>query len=144
MDVSEGNENELEKVAEWFYWLHTEYEITLFKCGYDDRFSKSFLNKMDEYNFETEMIVQSKKVLTNATKLVERELHSKLIHGLNDVDKWCLGNSAIEVNKYDQCQVVKMDSQPEKKIDGAVTLVMLYEMFRRYKSEFLAQFDVGS
>lgn len=141
MDVSDGNENELEKVADWFMWLFNEYEIRVYKCGYDDRFSKSFLNKMEEYNMETEIIIQSKKVLTNATKLVERELHSRLIHGLNEIDEWCLGNSALEVNKYDQCQVVKMNNNPSKKIDGAVTLVMLYEMYRRYKSDFMAQFE---
>ncbi len=141
IDISEGNDNDLTKVADWFLWLYQEYEIRLLKCGYDTRDSKTFLDRMYEHNFECERINQSKKDLTRGVKLAEADLKTKLVHGLNEVDKWCLSNSAIEVNKYEQCQIVKMENQQKKKIDGAVTLTMLYKMFDLHKSEFMAQFE---
>lgn len=141
METSEGNDNDLTKVADWFRWLNTEYEINVLKCGYDTRDAKTFLNRMYEHNIECERINQSKRDLTKGVKLAEADLKTKLIHGLNEVDKWCLSNSAIEVNKYEQCQVVKMGKQQKKKIDGAVTLTMLYKMYDLHKDEFLAQFE---
>lgn len=144
IDLSEGNENDLTKVADWFYWLFTEYEIKLLKCGYDTRDAKTFLDKMYEYNYECERINQSKQVLTKGVKLAETDLKLKLIHGLNEIDKWCLSNSALEVNKYEQCQIVKLEQNQSKKIDGAVTLTILYKMYDLHKSEFLAQFENAS
>jgi len=35
-----------------------------------------------------------------------------------------------------QVMEVKVNNQPSKRIDGTVCLVILYEIYRRYKSEF--------
>ena len=49
---------------------------------------------------------------------------------------WCLGNAAVEVDNLGNCQAVKIAGQASKRIDGAVTLIILYEMYRRYRSDF--------
>ena len=73
-------------------------------------------------------------------KLVEADFHSKLInYGDNDMDKWCLRNCCCKVDEYMNIQPVKIAGQPSKRIDGAVTLIMLYETYRRYRSDFMSQ-----
>lgn len=134
VSIHEGNEIDLSQVADWFYWLYKEYKIKPYMTGYDQRFSKTFTDRMEEYNLATEMILQG-KVLSNAMKLTEAELKSKNVnYNQNPVDKWCLGNCSIEVDGLGNIMPVKI--QANKRIDGAVTLIGLYEVYRRYKQEF--------
>ena len=134
VSIHEGNEIDLSQVADWFYWLYKEYKIKPYMTGYDQRFSKTFTDRMDEYNLATEMILQG-KVLSNAMKLTEAELKSKNVnYNQNPVDKWCLGNCSIQVDGLGNIMPVKI--QANKRIDGAVTFIGLYEVYRRYKQEF--------
>ena len=133
--IHEGNEIDLSQVADWFYKLYKEYNIKTYMTGYDQRFSKTFTDRMDEYNLATEMILQG-KVLSNAMKLTEAELKSKNVnYNQNPVDKWCLENCSIQVDGLGNIMPVKI--QANKRIDGAVTFIGLYEVYRRYKQEFL-------
>lgn len=142
MIATEGNDIDLSVVADFFYTLYKKYNIKLWKCGYDQRFCKDFINRMEQYNWskETEdlvMILQNAQTLSNAMKLVEADLRSQLInYNENQVDKWCFKNAAIKVDERGQCLCVKQDGQPAKRIDGAVTLIILYEMYRRYRTDF--------
>ena len=136
--VCEGNEVDLSMVADWFYMLYKIHGIKLYKCGYDQKFSKEWLNRMDEYGWtkgeEVEIILQNAQTLNNAILLVEAELKAQLInYNDNPVDKWCFKNSCLKVNDQRQALVVKTENA--KKIDGSVTLVSLYEMLRRYRSD---------
>ena len=134
VSIHEGNEIDLSQVADWFFWLYKEYKIKPYMTGYDQRFSKTFTDRMDEYNLATEMILQG-KVLSNAMKLTEADLKSKNInYNQNPVDKWCLGNCSIQVDGLGNIMPVKI--QANKRIDGAVTFIGLYEVYRRYKQEF--------
>ena len=138
LTICDGNDIDLTVVADWFYHLYKEYHIRLYKCGYDVKFSKEFLKRMDDYGFDTEIVLQNKLTLSNAMKLCEADLKAKLVnYNQNEIDTWCLGNSAMELDARGNCQAVKIAGQPSKRIDGAVTLIILYEMFRRYRSEFL-------
>lgn len=138
--ITEGNDIDLAVVADWFYKLYIEYDIKLWKCGYDQRFSKDWITRMGEYGWTKEnedlvLILQNAQTLSNAMKLCEADFKHKLInYGDNPVDKWCLKNAGIKVNDLSQCICVKIE--PSKRIDGAVTLIILYEMYRRYRTEF--------
>ena len=108
------------------------------KCGYDQRYAKTFLDRMDEYGFECEMIYQNRFVMSSPMKLVEADLKSQLInYNQNTTDKWCLGNAAMEMDNLGNVMCVKVNNQASKRIDGAVTLIILYETFRRYRSDFM-------
>ena len=138
LTICEGNDIDLTLVADWFFKLYKDYGIRLFICGYDVRFSKDFLKRMDEYGFECEMVLQNKLTLSNAMKLCEADLKAQFVnYNENDIDAWCLGNAAIDVDNLGNCQAVKIPGQPNKRIDGAVTLIILYEIYRRYRSEFI-------
>ena len=138
LTICEGNDIDLSFVADWFYSIYKNYGLKLYKCGYDVKFSKDFLKRMDEYGFECEIIQQNKLTLSNAMKLVESDLKAQYVnYGENEIDVWCLGNAAIEIDNVGNVQAVKIAGQPGKRIDGAVTLIIVYEMYRRYRSDFI-------
>lgn len=138
--ITEGNDIDLAVVADWFYKLYIEYDIKLWKCGYDQRFSKDWISRMGEYGWMKEnddlvLIMQNAQTLSNAMKLCEADFKHELInYDDNEVDKWCLKNASIKVNDLGQCMCIK--SEIAKRIDGAVTFVILYEMYRRYRTEY--------
>lgn len=137
--ICEGNDVDLTMVADWFYQLYKSHGIKLYKCGYDQRFSKDWLARMEEYGWakqsgEVEMVLQNADTLNNALLLVEADLKGQLInYNENPVDKWCFKNSCLKMNDRRQALCVKTENA--KKIDGSVTLISLYEMYRRYRSD---------
>lgn len=137
LTICEGNDIDLTLVADWFYKLYCDYGLRLYKCGYDVKFSKDFLRHMDEYGFDCEMVIQNAVTLSNAMKLCEADFKAQLIrYNQNPVDRWCLGNAGMQADKYGNCMAVKI--QPSMRIDGAVTFIILYEMIRRYRTDFKA------
>jgi phage terminase large subunit-like protein len=137
MTICEGNEIDITQVADWFFRLYKDYGLRTYKIGYDQRYAKTFLDRCEEYGFETEMLAQGRN-LSNAMKLTEAELKSRSVnYGSNPIDKWCLANCCCEVDNVGNIQPVKVKGQKSKRIDGAVTLIMLYETYRRYRSDFI-------
>ena len=136
LSIHEGNEIDISAVADWFYQLNKDYGFRPYKIGYDQRYAKTFLDRCEDYGFETEMLSQG-RALSNAMKLVEAELKSRAInYKANAIDKWCLQNCCCEVDNIGNIQPVKTKTQKSKRIDGAVTLIMLFEMYRRYRTDF--------
>lgn len=143
MTITEGADVDLAIVADWFYSLYEKYNIKLWKCGYDQRFSKDWLKRMEYYGWfktgnddssDVIMINQNAQTLTNAIKLTESDFKHKLIYYNNHaVDKWCFGNAGLKVDNNGSL-IVKMEVK--KRIDGAVSLAILYEMYRRYRTDF--------
>lgn len=137
LTVCPGNDNDLTMVADWLANLKVKYGIKVLKCGYDVKFAKDFLNRMEEYGIETEVIQQNKEVMSTPMKLVEADLKSRLInYGNNPMDAWCLGNASMEVDNFGRVLCVKIPGQPNRRIDGAVTLIILYATYIRFRSEF--------
>lgn len=138
MTICDGNDNDLALVADWIAELKDRYNIRVLKCGYDVRFAREFIARMDGYGIATEVIQQSPAVMSNPMRLVEADLKSRVInYGSNPVDKWCLSNGAIEMNSKGQMLCVKIGNQPSKRIDGAVTLIILYATLQRFRSEYM-------
>ena len=138
--ITEGNDIDLTRVADWFYSLYKDYNIKLWKCGYDQKFAKEFLNRMEFYGWskasdELVMILQNAQTLSNAIKLLEADFTHQLVNfNDNEVDKWCLKNACLKVNDLSQCLIVKAEAS--KRIDGAVCNAILYEMYRQNRSEW--------
>ena len=142
LTICDDNENDLSLVADWFYELYTKYGILLLYCGYDQRFKRDWIAKMEYYGWEDKekliMINQSPDVLHTANCQVEADLKDRLIIGLNEMDKWCLGNAALKVDSKGKSLVVKIDNMKAKRIDGAVCSVILQETYNRYKLDLNA------
>ena len=82
------------------------------------------------------MVLQNAKTLNNALLLVEADLKARLInYNENPVDRWCFSNSCLKVDDKRQALCIKTENA--KKIDGSVTLISLYEMYRRYRSDLI-------
>lgn len=143
LTITEGNDVDLSIVADWFYSLYTDWNIRLWKAGYDQRFAKDWINRMSFYGWEKSggddsdliMINQNAQTLSGAIKLCEADFKHRLIqYNNNDVDKWCFGNAGIKVDEKGLALIVKMETG--KRIDGAVSLAIIYEMYRRYRTDF--------
>lgn len=137
VEIHDGNEVDITAVADWFYRMLKEYGLKPYKIGYDQRYAKTFIDRCNEYGFDTEMLAQG-RALSNAMKLVEADFKSRVIdYGGNPVDKWCFENCCCEVDNVGNIQPVKARGQQSKRIDGALTLIMVYEVFRRYRSDYM-------
>ena len=143
LTITEGSDIDLSVVADWFYSLYTDYNIRLWKAGYDQRFAKDWLNRMSYYGWEktggddTDLVLinQNAQTLSNAIKLSEADFKHRIIkYNNNAMDKWCLGNAGIKVDDKGFALLVKMETG--RRIDGAVCLAILYEMYRRYRTDF--------
>lgn len=144
LTTSEGNDVDLAIVADWFYGLYDRHRIKLWKCGYDQRFAKDWITRMDSYGWTKQggddadliMILQNAATLSNAIKLCENDFRHHLInYNGNEIDMWCLKNSGLDVKAANgDCLIVKQE--PHKKIDGAVCLAIVYEMYRRYRTDY--------
>lgn len=140
MTITEGNDIDLSIVADWFYELYKNYNIKLWKCGYDQKFSKDWINRMEQYgwtksNDDLVLILQNAETLHNAIKLCEADFKHKIInYNQHEVDKWNFKNALITVDSKGKGLIVKKEAA--KRIDGAVTIAILYEMYRRYRTEY--------
>lgn len=140
MTITEGNDIDLSIVADWFYELYKNYNIKLWKCGFDQKFSKDWINRMEQYgwtksNDDLVLILQNADTLHNAIKLCEADFKHKIInYNEHEVDKWNFKNALITVDSKGKGLIVKKEAA--KRIDGAVTIAILYEMYRRYRTEY--------
>lgn len=142
--VHEGNDIDLSLVADYIYQVFADYNIRLYKVGYDQRFSRAFINRMREYGWEKKsedydgdlvLVLQNAETLDNAMKLLESDLRTQNVnYNENPVCRWCFGNTAIKVN--DKGQGLAIKKTPQGRIDGSVSKIIAYEMFRRYRTEF--------
>ena len=138
MRICEGNEVDVGAIADWFYELYETYGIRIYMTGYDQRFAKDFLKRMDYYGYEAEMIYQNRYVMSPPMRLVEADLKDKLInYNNNEITAWCLSNTAVKVWDTGLIMPVKIKGQPARRKDGTDALIDVYEIYRRYRTEFM-------
>ena len=137
LTIHEGNEIDISKIADWFYGLYKDYGFRPYKIGYDQRYAKTFLDQCYGYGIETEMLQQG-RALSSAMKLTEADLKARTLnYQNNEMDKWCLSNTCCKVDNVGDIQPIKVPKQNSKRIDGALTFIMLEETYRRFKNEFI-------
>ncbi len=126
--VCKGNRINQKDVADWYQRLRDKYQIEPYTIGYDRWHSDMFLHWCDKktgYGFRTEMIPQG-KYLSFPMKSVERDLADRLLnYGNNPVLKYCFNNTSAKI-VGDSILPEKIDGLYSRKIDGVVTLIMLY------------------
>lgn len=138
LTIADGTMTDNTVIADWLAELKVRYNIRVLVCGYDQRFSSEFLKRMNDYGIATELIQQAPAVMSTPMKWVEADLQNRVInYGLNPVDKWCLSNACIQVDNLARSMCVKPKGQHSKRIDGAVTLIILYATLMRYQSEYI-------
>lgn len=134
--ILDGNYIDTSLIADWLFEQYKKYGFRIYKTGYDAKFANEFINQMDTYGFETDGIWQRPEIMSSPINMTEADLKDQLIVGLNEVDKWCISNATLKLNGQGQGILDKIKGQASRKIDGAVTLAILYETFRRNRTEF--------
>lgn len=137
LKICEGNYIDTSIIADWFFSLYEQYGLRPYKTGYDAKFANEFINRMERYNFDTESVWQRPEIMSQPINMVEADLKDRLIFGLNEIDRWCIGNATLKVNSQGFGILEKIKGQVSRKIDGAVSLAILYETFRRYRTSFV-------
>lgn len=136
--VCPGNENDFRLVSAWFYKLYKEYNIRVFNTGYDKWSAVYWVKEMEEFGFDCTRVNQDFGSMSEPMKLVEKDLQKNLIiYNNNPVDKWCLENTAFILNNKLDIMPIKVQGQDDKKIDGAVTIIICYKVYIDNRPTFL-------
>jgi phage terminase large subunit-like protein len=136
--ISPGNENDYSRITAWFVSLYKQYGIRVYRTGYDNWNAKYWIKEMEDYGYDTERVTMDIPTLSQPMKLVEADLKSQFInYNNNPIDKWCLGNTAIKIDNLGRIGPVKINDSKNRRIDGAVTLIILYVIYTRYRTEYL-------
>ncbi|MBT2696354.1 hypothetical protein J7E79_02745 [Bacillus sp. ISL-40] len=139
IEVSPGNENDFSLVTAWFVNLYKDYGIRVYKVGYDKWSAVYWAKEMDSFGFDCVRVPQEWGSMSEPMKLVEADLKSNLInYGNNPIDKWCLENTALNMNSKMEIMPTKVQGKEDKKIDGAVTMIIGYKIYIDNRTEFLS------
>jgi len=123
-----GNSVHAKYVTEWFLEVMNEMDVYIPWVGYDSWSAKYWVEEMKGHFGEASMIpvIQGKKTLSSPMKKLAVDLESKLvIYNNNPIDKWCLSNTSVDVDKNDNIQPVKTSNQ-RRRIDGSAALINAY------------------
>ncbi|HDR7543584.1 terminase large subunit [Bacillus sp. CH_442] len=134
-----GNSVHYKFVTKWFLEIRDEYGIYLPWIGYDKWSANYWVEDMQGYFGKEAMIpiAQGKQTLSSPMKLLGADLESKLINYNNHtIDKWCLSNTAIDVDKNLNIQPNKTKNQ-RRRIDGTAALLNAYVVLQEKRNDYL-------
>jgi len=134
-----GNSVHAKYVTEWYMEVMNDYGIYLPWIGYDSWSAKYWVEEMAGYFGKEAMIpiIQGKKTLSGPMRKLGADLESKLvIYNNNPIDKWCLTNTAIDVDKNNNIQPIKTSNQ-RRRIDGTAALLNAYVVMQDRLQDYL-------
>lgn len=134
-----GNSVHYKYVTQWFLEIRDEYGIYLPWIGYDRWSAKYWVEEMEGYFGKEAMvpIAQGKQTLSSPMKLLGADLESKLVnYNNNPIDKWCLSNTAIDIDKNLNIQPNKTKNQ-RRRIDGTAALLNAYVVLQEKRNDYL-------
>lgn len=135
-----GNKISFKDVKAWFVEIQNDYDIYLNMIGYDSWSATYFVEDMQDYFGKGTMIpvIQGKKTLSQPMKALGADLDNNIIvYNNNPVDKWCLCNTAVDIDKNDNIQPIKT-SKPRRRIDGTAALLDAYVVLQDNYNEYMA------
>ena len=135
-----GNKISYKDVKAWFVEIQEKYDIYINMIGYDSWSAAYFVEYMQEYFGKTAMIpiIQGKKTLSQPMKNLGADLENNLIvYNNNPVDKWCLCNTAVDIDRNDNIQPIKT-SKPRRRIDGTAALLDAYVVLQNNYNEYMS------
>lgn len=78
------------------------------------------------------------KTLSQPMKNLGADLENNLIvYNNNPVDKWCLCNTAVDIDRNDNIQPIKT-SKPRRRIDGTAALLDAYVVLQNNYNEYMS------
>jgi phage terminase large subunit-like protein len=139
LKTTPGNKVHPKFVTEWFIECRDEHGIYLPWIGYDAWSAEYWVEEMSAL-FGAEAMIkvhQGKKTLSGPMYNLEADLEKKVInYNNNSIDKWCLSNTAVEVDKNLNIQPHKTNNQ-RRRIDGTAALLNAYVVLEEKKNDYL-------
>jgi phage terminase large subunit-like protein len=133
-----GNKNHPKYVTEWFKEIQYEHDVYIPWTGYDGWSADYWVEEMKMTFGKESMIpvIQGKKTLSSPMKSLGADLSKKLIvYNNNPIDKWCLCNTSVDIDKNDNIQPIKT-SNPRKRIDGMAALLDAYTALQEKLNDY--------
>ena len=133
-----GNKVHYKHVVEWYQEMQEKYDIYLFKDGYDSWSVTYFVEDMkNTFGADTmEAVIQGKKTLSSPMKSLGADLAAKrIVYQNNPILKWCLANTAVDIDKNNNIQPCKGNS-PTRRIDGLAGLLDAYVVLENHLEEY--------
>ena len=138
MRTCRGNKISYRDVTAWFEEIQNTYGIYLFKIGYDAWSATYWVEEMENTFGKAVMVPvhQGMKTLSGPTKSMGADLAAKkIVYNNNPIDKWCLFNTAVEIDKNDNMRPVKTGT-PTRRIDGTMALLDAYVVYQDNLNEY--------
>ena len=139
MRTCKGNRISYHDVTSWFREVQEEYDVYLYKIGYDSWSAIYWVEEMEQYFGKGVLvpIVQGKKTLSGPMKTLGADLEANMVvYNDHPIDKWCLFNTAVDTDKNDNIQPIKT-SIPTRRIDGTAALLDAYVVYQNYLNDYL-------
>ena len=134
-----GNSVHPKFVTQWFLEVQNELDIYLPWIGYDAWSANYWVEDMERHfgKEAMEKVIQGKKTLSGPMKSMGADLKSnKIIYNSNPILKWCLSNTAVDVDKNLNIQPAKQRNQ-RKRIDGTAALLNAYVILQEKYSDYI-------
>lgn len=138
--ICPGSEVDASMVADWYKSLYTNYHMMPFKIGYDNWHSQDFKKLIAEFFGDgiLDRVPMDFNTLSNPMGMLESDLKRKVLnYNNNEIDRWCLSNTAIKTNNIGQIMPVKKYGQSKNRIDGCLGFIISYATLFAFKSDYL-------
>jgi len=126
--LTPGNKVNYKYVTQWFQKIQNEYDIYLYKVGYDAWSATYFVDEMTSIFGASvmEAVHQGKKTLSAPMKSLGADLAKKrIVYNNNPILKWCITNTEVDRDKNDNIQPCK-GRNATRRIDGLAGLLDAY------------------
>lgn len=137
LTLCEGNKVNYSDVTAWFLQMMQEYGIHPLWVGYDPWNSKYWIDEMQSYGFNMEIVRQGAQTLSQPMKELGADLAAKRInYNNNPILKWCLTNTSVKRDDNDNIRPVK--HYKRQRIDGAISLLIAYTVLFNHMDDYRA------
>lgn len=133
-----GNKVHPKYVTEWFLEVREQFGLYLPWIGYDGWSAEYWVEEMKGHFGAEAMIpvIQGKKTLSGPMHNLGADLTSKRVnYNNNPIDKWCLSNTTVEMDKNGNIQPHKGTNQ-RRRIDGTAALLNAYVVLEDKLGEY--------
>ena len=137
MRVCAGSKIRYEDVTAWFCELVNKYGMMMLWCGYDSWSAKYWVDDMiSNFGHEAmEQVIQGKKTLSSPMHNMGADLKAKrIIYNNNPILKWCLSNTAIDIDINGNIQPMKANQL--RRIDGTASLLDAYVTMEKHLADY--------
>ena len=138
--ICPGTEVDPAAVVGWFIGLLDELDATPHKIGFDNWHAKGVKDSLEEAFGKgiLERIDMRPMALNSAMSSLESDLtYKKINYNNNEIDRWCLRNTALKLDNLGLKMPVKLFNQSKNRIDGALGFIIAYAAYSRYSDTYL-------